>query len=169
MLDLGTLPNLPRSTAIRVTDGGRVIGEANWDSGGNRHSQSGFVWQDGTMTALSAAPGAPCPSGLLPADANERGEIVGGFDFPGIWRDGRLVQLTFIGVATAINERGQVVGLHYSTTPDGDPFGKSSAFVWQNGRIGKLGGKDATAGAINDRGEIAGNSGRHAVLWTPTR
>jgi probable HAF family extracellular repeat protein len=164
MLDLGTLPSLPRSTAIRVTDGGRVIGEANWQSGGNRHSQSGFVWQDGTMTALSAAPGAPCVSGLLPADANERGEIVGGFDFPGIWRDGRLVQLDFLGRATAINERGQVVG-----TRDSQATGEDRAFVWENGRLGNLGGANSQARAINDRGEIAGQSGSHAVLWTPTR
>ena len=69
--------------------------------------------------------------------------------------------------ASAINERGQVVGA--SKTRSGDLH----AFLWQEERmrdLGTLGGKRSSAVAINERGEVVGESTtgsgeKHAFLW----
>ena len=85
-------------------------------------------------------------------------------------------------IATAISDRGQVVG--YSD----DASGTHHAFVWQNGTMTRLpsptGGGPAGAVAINDENQIVGDDcyecwddsgqngpltgSRFAVLWTLT-
>jgi probable HAF family extracellular repeat protein len=74
-----------------------------------------------------------------------------------LWNAGTMTDLGTLGgttsSATAINERGQVIGT--STTPGGATHG----FIWQNGRMIDLGsffGADSTPAAINDQGEIVG-------------
>ena len=70
--------------------------------------------------------------------------------------------------ATAINERGDVVG--ESSTAGGDRH----AVVWSGGSVrdlGTLGGSSSSAVGINENGLIAGNAqdangNDHAVVWT---
>jgi probable HAF family extracellular repeat protein len=71
--------------------------------------------------------------------------------------------------ATAINNRGQVVG---RSTLNGETI--TRAFLWEDGvmtDLGTLGGTFTTANAINNRGqavgasEITANAARHAVLF----
>jgi probable HAF family extracellular repeat protein len=72
-----------------------------------------------------------------------------------------------VTVATAVNERGQVVG--YSQNADGE----NRAFLWQNGRLtdlGTLGGPRSHAVAINARGHVVGTSDtadgeEHGFIW----
>ena len=69
--------------------------------------------------------------------------------------------------ASAINDRGQVVGEGKNAS------GAWHAFLWQNGTmtdLGTLGGKKSAATSINERGEIVGTSTTrsgqtHAFLW----
>ncbi|MER6162424.1 hypothetical protein ABT147_44220 [Streptomyces sp. NPDC001868] len=83
-----------------------------------------------------------------------------------LWRAGKLINLRTLGgpssFPTAMNDRGQVVGL--STTKDG----RRKAFLWSKGRMRKLPLDDASG--INNRGQVAGGrlhgaTGFNAARW----
>jgi probable HAF family extracellular repeat protein len=99
---------------------------------------------------------------------------------PFVWRRGVMTALPLLGgnngLAGAINNRGQIVGM--SETPNPDPtcspfFLQIEAVVWQNGQVQELaplpGDPDGFANGINDNGQAVGITGcagnTHAVLW----
>ena len=121
-------------------------------------------------------------NGLI-AGISENGSIDPATGYPEthavVWNQGRLTDLgTFGGTqssAAAINDRDQVVG--WATNTVDDPYSSAlvsagfagtwpvttqmRAFVWKNGvkhDLGTLGGSDALAYAINQLGQIAGQS-----------
>jgi probable HAF family extracellular repeat protein len=114
-----------------------------------------------------------------------------------LWENGKIKDLgTFGGnhsAAAGNNNRGQVVGFALNAIPD--PFSflyilltggastgtQTRGFLWQNGELqdlGTLGGSDAAAFVVNERGQVAGVSSfnsepnpitglpnQHAFLW----
>ena len=165
---------------------GNVVGEADTSipdpHPGSCSSQDCFVGhafqsQNGILIDLGALPGVNSsfanwisPRGLI-AGFSQNGAI----DplMPGVpeinavlWKDSEIVNLGTIeggyeSNAFAVNDRGQVAGVFLNTIPD--PFSvfglQVRAFLWQNGvmeDLGTLGGPEASAYFMNERGQVAG-------------
>ncbi len=143
--------------AVAINDrgeiaGGRTLSDLVWDG-------DIYLWRDGTSADL--------------------GPLEGGF----LWRDGRMTGLGSLGGrgswASAINERGQVVGESLTDIPAPHPgelccstllhaFGWRDGAMVDLGTLGPLDGSDAAD--INDCGQAVGRTyddagDSHAVLW----
>ena len=142
-------------------------------------------WKNGLLTDLGALPGAG--NGSASGAINARGWIAGQSENGSIdavtglpetravlWTDDQIIDLgTFGGnwsLATTLNNRGQVVGFATNAVPD--PFSlflggtQTRAFLWQGGvlrDLGTLGGPDALALYVNQRGLVAGISYTNAI------
>ena len=144
-----------------------------------------ITWQNGVQTDLGSLPGL---NNSFPFWSNSQGTVVGISEnsvvdpltgYPEIiavqWKHGKIFDLGTLGgnasYATAINNRGQVVGEALNTIPDsyatafgGPAFPVATqfrAFLWQHGvmhDLGTLGGNDAGALHVNERGQVAGAS-----------
>jgi len=152
----------------------------------------GFLWQEGVMTALPTLGG----NNGSATDVNNRGQVVGWAEnsthdpncIPPqildteafIWEKGQIQELPplsgdSLGAATAVNDRGQVVG-GSGICGHVSPAVSLHAVLWQNGSVtdlGNLGGQTNNyGGGINNRGEVigvsdlTGDATGHAFLWT---
>lgn len=163
------------------------------------HVCRGFVWDSGVMSELPTLGGT---HGFA-AGVNERGQIVGWSEnkihdqtcnapqvlqFRGtLWGPGEdeIQELPPLGddttsAATAINNRGQAVGISGICDNAVGRFSAINAVMWDNGEVIDLGdiGGDAwnTPTAINERGDVVGFANvepsetgafaPHAFLWT---
>jgi probable HAF family extracellular repeat protein len=135
----------------------------------------------GALTSLVSSSSAWVSNSGLIAGLSENGEIdplIPGFPElrAVLWKNGKIIDLgTMEGgnesAANAVNNRGQVVGLALTTiseVTDGVDFSmaglgyQTRAFVWEKGVMQDLrtlpGGTDAIAFAVNDRGQVMGQS-----------
>lgn len=159
----------------------------------------GFVWEKGVMKALPTLGG----NNGFATGANNRGQVVGWAEnavhdptctppqvlqFRAVvWESARasVRELPPLpgdtsGAATAINDRGQVVGISGTCDQAVGRLTAAHAVLWENGRptdLGNLGGNSwNTPMAINERGDVVGfasqfgddpdNPNLHAFLWT---
>lgn len=99
---------------------------------------------------------------------------------PFIWRNGRMATLPTLGgnngLASAINNRGEITGKAQTTVTDSGcpPYQIAPPVLWVKGKVQELptveGDPDGYALGINDRGQVVGGTGtcsgdNHAVLW----
>ncbi|HEU5450435.1 MAG TPA: hypothetical protein VFU76_00535 [Terriglobales bacterium] len=158
------------------------------------HTCLGFVWQNGVMSPLPALGG----NNSYAAGANSGGQVVGwaetSYHDPTcvspqvlqfkavIWgpAHGQVQVLEPLAgdpdsAATAINDKGEVVGISGICENAVGGLSAAHAVIWQNGRptdLGNLGGRAwNTPTAINNQGEVVGFAPSaqgpiHAFLWT---
>jgi len=204
VIDLGTLGGTFYSQAFGLNNKGSVVGAA--ELAGDTDFPTGFppvhafLWRKGLMTDLGNFGGRVSQA----ISVNERGEVVGfsqtsatdplGEDFcesgdfliclPFLWQDGVMTPLPTLGanngVATGINNRGQVVGYLETAAPvcsasqAGFPF-RLKPVLWEKGEAHELptppGIPIAKALGINDTGQAVGMSADcdlvfiYALLW----
>jgi probable HAF family extracellular repeat protein len=153
MRDLGALPGRGASGALDVNNSGLAVGYALSPS----DRELAIVMELSTNLFNLHYGGSSIP---------DDGRAV-------LFRDGRAIDLGTLGgassLASAINDRGQVVGT--SLTPDG----LEHAFLYEDGRmidLGTLGNPqiqhpidDSKAADINDAGQVVGASGGRAFLF----
>ena len=151
-------------------------------------------WENGSITNLGALPGGfnsfaafVSATGLI-VGTSETGQpdprLGGPQCHPTVWTDGKIIDLGTLGgyqgVALESNSWGQVVGVVTNNVPDSFagligntvPSGfqlhtQQRAFLWDNGimlDLDTLGGPDAAAAFINDRGQIAGVSYTNSIV-----
>jgi probable HAF family extracellular repeat protein len=166
------------------------------DAGGDGFLAHTAQWQNGVLTDLGALPGV---NDSTPTWISDSG-LVAGIGTNGaidpltglavlrgvLYKRGSVIDLgTFGGnesIANAVNNGGQVVGCAATAVPD--PYGsmcsgqgpqQSRAFLWKDGvmqDLGTLGGPDAVAVLVNEKGQVAGfsltNSTPNDVTGIPT-
>jgi probable HAF family extracellular repeat protein len=144
------------------------------------------IWKNGELKDLGVIAAGPnsesnwiSENGRFIAGDSQNGltdPLVGAWELRGVvWKSNKLIEVGTLGggynsLARAVNDAGEAVGLSTTTVPDdygmilqfGLPYAyQTRAFLWKNGSIkdlGTLGGPDAMALGINERGQIIGNS-----------
>jgi len=183
MINLGTL-GYDAAAAHGINNQGQVVGY----SGLALHVTHAFQWENGKMIDLGTLPGF---NGSTAYDINDSGQAVGYSSnsltkqqHATLWSNGQITDLGTLGGnlsgATAINNKGQVVGFG-TTTGNG---GLNHGFIWEDGKMADLNSliiknpEDPAwflqeVSGINDRGQIVGrgiNSAtgkNHAFLLNP--
>jgi len=148
--DLGTFGSLQSAAAHDINDEGQVVGYA---------ASRAFVWQNGSMTALSSGTGgsaAVAINGIGQVAGNAR-IVAAGQPHPVRWDNGTMTDLTpglpanENGHANGLNDHGQVVGVvNYWV-----------GLLWDNGvqtNLGHLGGGGSFPSDINNAGQVVGSS-----------
>lgn len=156
--DLGT-----HSFAYGINNSGSTVG---YD---NNFPARAVIWEHGVAQPLELPPLASA----IPYSINDAGDIVGEWNYGAVmWHQGHFQDLgTFGGqsaYAQAVNNRGQVIVAARTNN-------LSHAILWRDGTSQELlpfvGDVSAVPFAINDAGDVVGDSDQRPVIWprdTPT-
>jgi probable HAF family extracellular repeat protein len=199
--DLGTLPGGSSSQAFWISRNGLIAG--NSQNGEIDPLITGLpeiravLWKDDKIINLGTLEGG---NESLASAVNSRGQVVGAlnnavpdpFSLVGdgyqvrayLWQDGAMEDLGTLGGPDAfaffVNERGQVTGQSYTSSVPNPVSGIPTAdpFFWEDGRmidVGTLGGTSGSPTALNNRGEVVGQSNlagdliTRPFLWTKSQ
>ena len=166
MRDLGLLHGMTGGCALSVNQKGEVVGEMHRLTTSDPYRHCAFIWRNGILTGLDV------PKGSVDSEAkgiNDNDQVVGSImdaksrSMAFLWQGGRMRQLGilrgFVSIfATAINNQGQIAGYVEASPDTGEP---AQAFFYNNGKmrgLGRLGGNHSRAYALNDDGQVVGES-----------
>jgi probable HAF family extracellular repeat protein len=201
LTDLGTLSGGSSSQAFWISRNGLIAG--NSQNGEIDPLITGLpeiravLWRHGEIIDLGTLEGG---HESLASAVNSRGQVVGAFNntvadpfsLVGdgyqvrayLWQDGAMEDLGTLGGPDAfaffVNERGQITGQSYTNSMPNPVTGIPTAdpFFWEDGRmvdVGTLGGTSGSPTALNNRGEVVGQSNLagdvifRPFLWTKSR
>lgn len=161
--DLGTLSSGGGFSGFvtGINDHGDVVGD--WAIGKTIRP---FVLRKGKVKFIGSV--ASKGGTTTAADINNAGEVVGTMENSNAtarrafsWRNGKLALLPLLGGkdsgASAINERGQIVGYAETRFPDAAGYDTSHAVMWEKGHIRDLkvpAKNQSDALGINNKGEV---------------
>jgi len=158
---LGTLGGA-WSTVAAVNDGGAIVGSSPVQSPVFPDLVHAFIWADEVLQDLGTIGGASAAN-----DINNAGTVVGTSRRDSMsptwavrWLGIGQVEPLWVGVATAINDKGWVVGQKDGRYP----------VIWADGQLLSLPlgmFHDGAAMDINASGVVVGFAGSHAVIWEP--
>ena len=187
LTDLGALPGGNNSFATWISANGLIAGFSEngvIDPQADIPQVNAVLWKDGQIINLGGY--------FSSASAvNNRGQVVGNTlntaTLPALnvraflWENGAMQDLGTLGgldsFAFFVNERGQVAGMSFpnSAASQNCAFAfVTHPFLWDNGKmtdLGTLGGTCGLANALNNRGQVVGQSNLvgdltyHPFLW----
>ena len=189
-VDLGASLRSP-SAATAINDRGQAVGALGIPTTlvGSIVLTSGaqaVLWDLGRHRAGEPGPGTTAVTRLgsfIPTAINTRGQVAGirvdpnGTQRAVVWDRGQLRVLPLlpgaaVSIALDINDRGDVVGAiggHAEDIRGRSVTGTPQAVLWDEDGVERLpplaGDTTSVARSINDRQQIVGSSGSHAVLW----
>jgi probable HAF family extracellular repeat protein len=187
LTDLRALPGIECSQAVSINANGEIAGASGngvIDPLAGVEEIRAVIWKDGEIKDLGTLGG----SHSVAIGINNRDQVVGfsvntvpdpfsllygglsnGTQTRGfLWHKGHMRDLGTLGgpdtQAFGLNERGQAIGISYINSTPNPVTGLPPAdpFLWTEDRgmidLGTLGGAWGGAGALNNRGQVIGNS-----------
>lgn len=101
----------------------------------------------------------------IPKDINNKGDVVGYLmktgsnnSYPFLFKNGKIKDIGggYSGIAHAVNDNGQVAGQLLESYKPGMEGGVVRAFIWENGKITKIGKSPGIALDINNKKQVVG-------------
>jgi probable HAF family extracellular repeat protein len=202
LIDLGVLPGGYNSSADWISSNGIVVGASEngvIDPPVGWPEVRAVIWEGGQPNDLgtfggneSVALGVNNRKQVVGMASNTIPDLFSGFGTQGrafLWQEGAMQDLGLLGtgtfaIATNINEQGQIVGgaLTNTSINPNTGFPQQDSFFWEdNGKgmqdIPTLGGGISIPNAINNQGQVAGQSDtpgdvpgtEHGFYWDKQR
>jgi probable HAF family extracellular repeat protein len=174
----------PQGTAVGWADTATADPFPDFCFNADCYVSHAFASQNGVRTDLGTLPGGTSSAafwissnGIIAGNAQngEEDPFVSGLGQSRavLWKSGKIIDLGTLeggyeSTIASVNSKGQAVGFSMNTVPDdfslvapGFYPTQTRAFLWRHGvmeDLGTLGGDDAIANVINERGQIVGNS-----------